>query len=141
MKRHAIRARPDANTAAAVDVATTKTQPSGRRSKTYLRQDAAMLSPTPLKPEAIAAALTTLPGWEQHGTAITKKWKFKTYLAGIDFVTQVAKASEALDHHPDLRVGWRKVEATLSTHVANGLTEYDIELARQIDKVFEGFAT
>ena len=99
-----------------------------------------LLSPTPLKPEAIAAALSTLPGWEQHGVTITKKWRFKTYLAGIDFVTQVARAAEALDHHPDLLVGWRKVQATLSTHVANGLTEYDIELARQIDKAFESFA-
>lgn len=93
------------------------------------------MSPIPLKPAAITAALSTLPGWEQHGTAITKTWKFKTYLEGIDFVTQVAKAADALDHHPDLHVGWRKVQATLCTHVANGLTEYDIELARQIDKV------
>lgn len=100
----------------------------------------AMLSPTPLKPEAIAIALSTLPGWEQHGVTITKKWRFKTYLAGIDFVTQVAKAADALDHHPDLLVSWRKVQATLSTHVANGLTEYDVELARQIDKIFESFA-
>ena len=95
------------------------------------------MSPIPLKPEALAAALGTLPGWEQHGTAITKTWKFKTYLAGIDFVTEVAKAAEALDHHPDLHVGWRKVQATLSTHVAKGLTEYDIELARRIDKIHE----
>lgn len=95
------------------------------------------MSPLPLKPAAIATALSTLTGWEQHGPAITKTWKFKTYLAGIDFVTQIAGAAEALDHHPDLQVGWRKVQATLSTHVANGLTEYDIELARQIDKLFE----
>jgi 4a-hydroxytetrahydrobiopterin dehydratase len=95
------------------------------------------MSPLPLKPAAIITALSTLPGWEQHGPAITKTWKFKTYLAGIDFVTEIAKAAEALDHHPDLQVGWRKVQATLCTHVANGLTEYDIELARQIDKLYE----
>ncbi len=95
------------------------------------------MSPLPLKPEAMATALSTLPDWEQHGTAITKTWKFKTYLAGIDFVNHAAKAAEALDHHPDLHVGWRKVQATLSTHVAKGLTEYDFELARQLDKIYE----
>lgn len=95
------------------------------------------MSPIPLKPAAIAAALNSLTGWEQRGVAITKSWKFKTYLDGIDFVTRIANAAEALDHHPDLQVGWRKVQATLSTHVANGLTEYDIELARQIDRIAE----
>lgn len=97
------------------------------------------MSPIPLKPESIATALTKLPGWEQHGVTITKSWKFKTYLSGIDFVNQIAKAAEALDHHPDLHVGWRKVQATLSTHVANGLTEYDLELARQIDEIYQAF--
>lgn len=96
-----------------------------------------MLSPTPLKPEAIAAALSALPGWEQHGVTITKTWRFKSYLAGIEFVNRVAKAAEALDHHPDLHVSWRKVQATLSTHSANGLTEYDMELARRIDALAE----
>lgn len=102
-------------------------------------ESSSAMSPIPLKAAAITAALSTLPGWEQHGAAITKTWKFKTYLAGINFVTQIAKAADALDHHPpDLHVGWRKVQATLcSIHVANGLTEYDIELARQIDKIAE----
>ena len=95
------------------------------------------MSPLPLKPASITAALGTLPGWELHGPAITKTWKFKTYLAGIDFVNHVAKAAEALDHHPDLHVSWRKVQATLCTHVANGLTEFDIDLAHQMDKLFE----
>lgn len=93
------------------------------------------MSPLPLKPSDIAAALDTLPGWELHGGAITKTWKFKTYMAGIDFVNQIAKEAEELDHHPDLLVGWRKVQATLSTHVAGGLTEYDVELARRIEKI------
>lgn len=93
------------------------------------------MSPLPLKPAAIAAALDTLPGWELHGAAITKTWKFKTYLAGIDFVNQIAKAAEELDHHPDLLVCWRRVHATLSTHVAGGLTEYDVELARRIEMI------
>lgn len=99
------------------------------------------MSPIPLKPEALAVALGTLPGWERNGPALTKTWKFKTYLAGIDFVTQVAAAAEALDHHPDLHVGWRKVQATLCTHVSNGLTEYDIELARQMDKIYAAHGT
>ena len=90
-----------------------------------------------MKPElmdaaAIQQSLDELPGWQVTGRELVKEFKFGSYLAGIEFVTQVARQAEALNHHPDLLVGWRKVTVRLSTHSAGGLTVLDFELAGKI---------
>lgn len=90
-----------------------------------------------MKPELLDAAaiqhsLARLPGWEVAGKELVREFKFTSYLAGVEFVQQVAHMAEALNHHPDLLVRWRKVEVRLSTHSAGGLTGLDFELARQI---------
>ena len=94
----------------------------------------------PMKPEllsesAIHEQVTTLPGWQVEGTELVKEFRFTSYLAGIEFVRRVAVLAEALNHHPDLLVGWRKVTVRLSTHSAGGLTRLDFELAGQITVV------
>ncbi len=91
----------------------------------------------PMKPEllsesAVQQQMTTLPGWQVEGAELVKEFRFTSYLAGIEFVRQVAVLAEALNHHPDLLVGWRKVTVRLSTHSAGGLTRLDFELAGQI---------
>ena len=91
------------------------------------------MKPTLLKPDELATALQSLPGWELSGQAMVKRFDFPSYLAGIDFVVQVAKEAEAMNHHPDLLIGWRKVTATLSTHSAGGVTELDLILARKMN--------
>jgi 4a-hydroxytetrahydrobiopterin dehydratase len=40
-----------------------------------------------------------------------------------------------MNHHPDLLVGWRKVTMRVSTHSAGGLTELDVALAREADRI------
>ena len=51
------------------------------------------------------------------------------------FLTRVAMHAEKVDHHPDFRVRWNKVDFSLSTHSSGGVTERDVELARQIDRL------
>ena len=69
---------------------------------------------------------------------MVKTFKFSSYLAGIDFVSRLAHAAEAMNHHPDLFVGWRKVTVRLSTHSAGGLTLLDLDLARRADAADQG---
>jgi 4a-hydroxytetrahydrobiopterin dehydratase len=69
--------------------------------------------------------------------ALTRTIKFKDFSAAFGFMTQVALAAEKLDHHPEWSNVWNRVEITLSTHDAGGLTERDIKLARIIDKLAE----
>jgi 4a-hydroxytetrahydrobiopterin dehydratase len=56
-------------------------------------------------------------------------------MAGIGFVSAVARLAEEANHHPDMHVGWRKVTLRLSTHSRGGLTGEDFALARNIDRM------
>lgn len=86
-----------------------------------------------LTEEEITAVLATLPGWSAEGKELVKTFRFTSYLAGIDFVSRLGHAAEAMNHHPDLLVGWRKVTMRVTTHSAGGLTELDVALAREAD--------
>ncbi len=48
-------------------------------------------------------------------------------------MSRVALKAEAMNHHPEWFNVWNRVEVTLSTHDAGGLTELDIELATFMD--------
>jgi 4a-hydroxytetrahydrobiopterin dehydratase len=84
---------------------------------------------------SIQRELGNLPGWSRRGDVITKTYQFRTFMSGIDFVVSVAKAAEAADHHPDLDIRYTKIVCSLSTHSAGGITQKDLDLAKQMDKL------
>ena len=86
---------------------------------------------------AIQRELGSLPGWSRRADVITKTFQFRNFLTGIDFVVAIAKIAEAADHHPDIDIRYTKVVCTLSTHSAGGMTQKDLDMARQIDGVQE----
>ncbi len=86
---------------------------------------------------AIQRELGSLQGWSRRGDVITKTFQFRNFLSGIDFVSAIAKAAEAADHHPDIDIRYTKIICTLSTHSAGGITQKDLDLARQIEGVQE----
>jgi len=86
---------------------------------------------------AIQRELGNLPGWSRRGEVITKTFQFRDFLTGIDFVTAVAKAADAADHHPDIDIRYTKVTCALSTHSAGGITQKDLDMARKIDRAQE----
>ena len=87
-----------------------------------------------LSDDAVADALSGLPGWEREGDAIVRTVKLPTFRAAIDTVDAVADAAENADHHPDIDIRWRTVHLALTTHDAGGLTELDLALAVNIDQ-------
>lgn len=93
--------------------------------------------PILLDENAVAGALATVPGWTREQAEIVRTFKFHSYMAGVEFVNQVARLAEEANHHPDIQLGWRKVTVRLSTHSKGGLTELDFELARKVDGVGE----
>ena len=82
---------------------------------------------------SIQRELGTLPGWSRRGDVITKTFQFRDFLTGIDFVVAVAKAADAADHHPDIDIRYTKVICSLSTHSAGGITQQDLDMAKQIE--------
>jgi len=85
--------------------------------------------------EARRKALAGLPGWaEVEGRdAIRRSFVFADFNQAFGFMTRVALAAERMDHHPEWSNVWNKVEITLSTHDAGGLSQRDVALAGFID--------
>lgn len=91
----------------------------------------------PLKytPAEVQAALTTLTGWEAGDDVITRTFTFADHIAAMGFVVRVAMAAEVMDHHPDLRIVYNRVEIKLSSHDAGGVTGRDIKLAARCNEL------
>jgi len=86
----------------------------------------------------VARALGSLSGWRREGDFITKEFRFRTFLAGIRFVDEVAKIAESQEHHPDIQVVWTTVTLRIQTHDEGGITRWDVSLAKEIEKHFSG---
>ena len=90
---------------------------------------------TRLDQVGLASLLASGSGWTRDGeTALTKTFTFKGFKAAVAFVNRVAGAANAANHHPDIHLeGYKRVRIVLTTHIAHGLTDADVELARQLD--------
>ncbi len=91
--------------------------------------------PTSLSDIAIQRELGRLPGWSRRGNALVKTYQFATFPQGIAFVNRVAEAAERGNHHPDLDIRYTRVVCALSTHDAGGITEKDVALALEIERL------
>lgn len=89
-----------------------------------------------LTPAARAEALAGLDGWTElpDRDAIARTFRFKTFNQAFGFMTRVALKAEQMNHHPEWFNVYNRVEVTLSTHDAGGVTELDVTLARFMDK-------
>jgi len=78
-----------------------------------------------------------LPGWRlmDGRDALQKTFKFKDFSAAFGFMAQAALAAEKMDHHPEWSNVWNRVDVTLSTHSAGGLTDLDVKLAEAMDGI------
>jgi 4a-hydroxytetrahydrobiopterin dehydratase len=82
---------------------------------------------------AIQRELGSLAGWSRRGDALTRTYQFRNFSDSLTFVNRVGELAEKANHHPDIDIRYSKVTLSLSTHDAGGITQNDIDLARQID--------
>ena len=80
-------------------------------------------------------ALAGLSGWTPASgrDAIVKSFVFKDFNAAFGFMTRVALLAEKMDHHPEWFNVYNRVEVTLSTHDAGGLTQNDVDMAAALN--------
>ena len=86
-------------------------------------------SAKPFTAKEASERLKDLPGWSFESGSIRKEFRFKSYLAGLDFAFSLGKIAELENHHPDLFIGWRRVKVILSTHAIKGLSQNDFVMA------------
>jgi 4a-hydroxytetrahydrobiopterin dehydratase len=86
---------------------------------------------------ARAAALKDLKGWQDVDgrDAIAKTYQFKDFTAAFAWMKAVAQVAERMDHHPEWRNVYRTVEVVLTSHDAGGVTERDVTMAREMDRL------
>ena len=89
--------------------------------------------------EAISEALASLDGWSRSddGIAIEKRYKFKSFREAFGFMTEAALAAEKFNHHPEWFNVYNRVEITLTTHDAGGLSARDVRMAKSIDALLD----
>ena len=75
------------------------------------------------------------PQQADQPTRITKRFEFADFLGAMAFVDKMAALAEREGHHPDFCVHYSRVDVTLWTHAARGLSENDFILASKLDAI------
>ncbi len=88
-----------------------------------------------LNPEELTRQVADLPEWRIAGQSLSRSYKFPNFLSAITAVDQIAVEAETMNHHPDIDIRWRNLLITLSTHSEGGITQLDIELAHQMERI------
>jgi 4a-hydroxytetrahydrobiopterin dehydratase len=90
-----------------------------------------------LATDELPQLLGELKHWQlsADSSSILRSFKFADFNEAFGFMTRVAIKAQEMDHHPEWSNVYNKVEITLSTHTAKGLTERDMTLARFIDSI------
>lgn len=93
--------------------------------------------PKILTSEERKAALDRLDRWKaiEGRDAISREFSFPDFNAAFGFMTRVALVAEKMNHHPEWTNVWNRVEVTVTSHDAGGLTERDIKLAEAMDRI------
>jgi len=83
----------------------------------------------------IEEALGGLEGWTRAGDAIQRSFEFDDFVTAFGFMTSCAIVAQAMNHHPEWSNVYNRVEVTLSTHDAGGLTQLDVDLATRMSEL------
>ncbi len=90
-----------------------------------------------LEGDARAQSLSGLDGWSEVDgrDAISKTFTFADFNEAFGWMSRVALLAEKMNHHPEWLNVWNRVDVTLSTHSAGGLTDLDMRLAKKMDEI------
>jgi 4a-hydroxytetrahydrobiopterin dehydratase len=90
---------------------------------------------TRISAEEARVRLQSLPGWTMAGDTITRQFTFAGFPEAVAFIVRLGFAAEAVDHHPDLLVNYKRVTVTYTTHSESGLTSKDFDGANGATKM------
>jgi 4a-hydroxytetrahydrobiopterin dehydratase len=96
-----------------------------------------MPGPERLSDQAIADALATLEGWTRDGDQITREFTFRDFVEAFGFLARAAVLQEKANHHAEYAGVYNRLRLTLSTHDSGGITQRDVDLARELNALLD----
>ena len=88
-----------------------------------------------LSDQEIKNHLESLDDWMLDGDAIKREWIFQDFVEAMDFINMIAVMAENHNHHPEIYNVYNRVTLRFNTHDAGGITEKDISIAKEINKL------
>ncbi len=92
----------------------------------------------PVLPEgAVIAALGADdgPDWHLIAGKLVKTVACADFVSALAYVGEVGRLAEEANHHPDIDIRYNRVSLALTTHDSGGITQLDLDLARQVDRI------
>lgn len=86
--------------------------------------------------EDIEKTLQATPGWQREGDKLARRFEFGTFVEAFGWMSSVALVAEKLDHHPEWKNVYNRVDVELTTHDSGGITALDFELARRMNELW-----
>ena len=83
----------------------------------------------------IQEALAKLGAWTIQRGKLHREYRFRDFVQAFGFMTQVALLAERAAHHPEWFNVYNQVVVDLTTHEAQGITQRDLDLAREMEQV------
>ena len=83
----------------------------------------------------IQEKLSALNEWEFKDNTIRKTFTFETYMESIGFINRLAEIAEEANHHPDMVVGWCRIDVAFTSHDQGGVTLACIQMAKAAESV------
>ena len=99
---------------------------------------------TKLSRQQMSELAARLPAWEvraERGGTLTRRFVFHDFAQAFGFMGQVAVHADRRNHHPEWSNVYNRVDVTLTTHDAEGLSHNDVEMAQLMDRVAAALAT
>jgi len=91
-----------------------------------------------LTEEEVQEKLSELENWKLTDEKwIVRKYRFRDYLQGIQFVNKIAEASEKAQHHPFISIDYKLITLKISSWRDRGLTELDFKMAHMYDDFYK----
>lgn len=84
----------------------------------------------------IEKEVAELEGWKFVTGKLNRIFQFQNFIQAFGFMTRVALEAEKMNHHPEWFNVYNRVEISLVTHDLNGVSTYDMKLARSINRLY-----
>lgn len=90
-----------------------------------------------LSSEQVAEKLRGLAEWHAMGDSITRSAKLAGFEQAIEAVNRIAEVAQSKNHHPDIDIRFNTLTFHCSTHSEGGVTEADLSMAAEINRVLD----